>query len=131
MAGQQDGTQGLYKIRAESALNFLIRRDHQFCSANAEATGCVLVQVPLYIGMLNGLCGFPCVLVSFPSGRLKAVFSHGQSYKLDFLNGPSERISPEVGKALCCLARVDPHSKSLFLYFVSCQVCPLTSPAAG
>ena len=131
MAEQQDGTQGLQKIRPEGALNFLIRRDHQFCSADAEATGCALVQVPLCIGELNASCSFLCVLVRFPSGRLKSVFSNGQSYKLDFLNGPSERISPEVGKALCCLAHVDPHSRSLFLCFASCQVCPLTSPAAG
>ena len=93
LAGQQDGTQGLYKIRPEITLNFLIMWDHQFCSANAEATGCALVHLPLYIGMLNGLCSFLGVLVSFPAGRLKAVFSNGQSYKLDFLNGPRENQS--------------------------------------
>lgn len=114
LAGQQDGTQGPYKIRPEITLNFLIMWDHQFCSANAEATGCAHVQLPLYIGMLNGLCSFLCVLVSFPAGRLKAVFSNGQSYKSDFLNGPSERISPKVGKALCCLTHVDLTPSSSF-----------------
>lgn len=53
-------------IRPEYVLNSLVRWDHLFCSVDRGSHRlCILLSCSL-LGLLNGLCYFPGVLVKFP-----------------------------------------------------------------
>ena len=109
LAGQQDRTQVLYSsLFGEPSWTWMctefpgqVRPLILLCRWGKPWT-VLSVQVPLYVGLLNVLHSFLCVLVRFPGQTGWRLYS-AMSGATNSLPGHSRGSNSKVCKALCCL----------------------------
>lgn len=68
-------------------------------------------EVPLYVGLLDQLCNFPCALVRFMVGKAEAVCIDEQAYQLNSFCRLHGRSHSKISEALCCLSSGQPVPK--------------------